>query len=325
MLWVRLLQVFQLILLAAAGCTNANLPETQTSVGGSAPSRPSTVIINSFTYSPDITGVDRELVARLEGKFGSMSYDVIKSLAAKRVSDEIVATTIVIVHAAGLNARPGNDQPTSMNGALVINGQLRALDQTNRERRSVTFGGGDRIVADITVAQVSEGGEKQMLSFTAQAQAGPEPNAALLGAAIAKVLADKSAADVTLPPKIEALARGLGRTVADRVVTYGQERGWVSEANLPAASEDARTEKKKLEKRPQSATGQDKATSAETKIPCEAFRKNARGNWYVSGPVTIDIGSAKRRTLQDVEISPKFYTIGGADLYDVVQKECGNL
>jgi hypothetical protein len=121
------------------------------------------------------------------------------------------------------------------------------------------------------------------------------------------------------------LARGLGRATADRIIAYAKERGWVTEANVAAISEDVKSEKaRKREKPPQANATQEKAPAPEAKIPCEAFTKNARGNWYVSGPVRIDIGGAKNRTLQDLEISPKFYTIGGVDLYDAIQKACGN-
>ena len=59
-------------------------------------------------------------------------------------------------------------------------------------------------------------------------------------------------------------------------------------------------------------------------IPCKAFMKNGRGNWYVRGPVTFDLGSAENKTLQNMEIPPKFFTIGGVDLYEAVQKKCGS-
>jgi len=50
---------------------------------------------------------------------------------------------------------------------------------------------------------------------------------------------------------------------------------------------------------------------------------NDRGNWYVKGPVTINIGSAENKTLQNLEIPPKFFTIGGVSLYETIEKTCG--
>ena len=42
----------------------------------------------------------------------------------------------------------------------------------------------------------------------------------------------------------------------------------------------------------------------------------------MKGPVTFDIGTAENQTLQDVEIPPKFFIIGGVDLYDLLEKKC---
>jgi hypothetical protein len=58
-------------------------------------------------------------------------------------------------------------------------------------------------------------------------------------------------------------------------------------------------------------------------IPCKEFTKNERGNWYVKGPVTFDIGSVQNKTLQNLEIPPKFFAIGGVGLYETIEKECG--
>ncbi|HEY1472508.1 MAG TPA: hypothetical protein VGF53_00330 [Pseudolabrys sp.] len=60
-----------------------------------------------------------------------------------------------------------------------------------------------------------------------------------------------------------------------------------------------------------------------TTVPCKAFTKNERGNWYVKGPVTFNIGTAENKTLQNLEIPPKFFIIGGVDLYEAIQKQCG--
>jgi hypothetical protein len=320
-----------LIVLAVAGCANTSVQETQTSVGGALP-RPNTVLVNDFVFSSDVAVVDRDFAARLESKLGNMPSDVIKAITAKRVNDEMVATIIVIVGAAGLNARLGSQEElTPKNGALVITGQLRAVDQDNRHQRNpVAFGTGSSVAADMTVSEVSEGTEKQLVTFTAQAQSGRQsgaaattgPDAAALRAAIASVLARKSAPDVNLSPDVEAMARGLGRAVADKIVAYAGQQGWVTKAALPAPPEDAKPMRKEPEKLPVAAASQGRSPTPTNTIPCAAFTKNERGNWYVKGPVTFDIGSAKNQTLQDLEIPPKFFTIGGVDLYEAVQKEC---
>jgi hypothetical protein len=317
-----------LISLAVAGCANNSMQETQSPVGN-APPRPQTVLVNDLVFSPDVAVVDRAFAARLESKLGTMTNDIVKSITAKRVNDEIVATIIVLVGAAGLNARPGGrEELTPKKGPLVVTGRLHAADQSNRNQRNpVGFGTGSSVVADMTVSEISEGAEKQLLTFTAQAGSGRQPGAAITGpavpalnAAIATVLGAKSAPDVNLSPDVEAQARGLGRAVAEKIVAYAGQQGWATKMDLAALAED--TKLAKPEKQPLAAARQSGSPTSTKTIPCQAFTKNERGHWYVKGPVTFDIGTAEDQTLQDLEIPPKFFIIGGVDLYEAVEKKC---
>jgi hypothetical protein len=322
-----------LIALAIPGCASTSVQVVQTSIGG-APPRPKTVLVNDFVFSSDVTVVDRDFTARLESKLGNPANDVIKALAAKRVNDEVVATIIVILHYdAGLNAQPSSDVEIGpKDGTLVITGQLHAVDQVNRpQRNAVAFGTGGVAVADITVSQVSEGTKKQLLTFTAQTQSGRQSGAAITGPAaaarkaeITAVLTSKNSPDVDLSPNLEAQARGLSRAVADKIVAYAVQQGWVNKADLPEPPAAAKPVEKKPKKLPVAIAKQGGSPLPSNTIPCEAFTKNERGNWYVKGPVTFDLGSAENKTLQNLEITPKFFTIGGVDLYEAVQKKCGS-
>ncbi|HSP49882.1 MAG TPA: hypothetical protein VLN61_06820 [Pseudolabrys sp.] len=322
-----------MIALAIAACASTSVEVAQTSVGG-APPRPKTVLVNDFVFSPDVTVVDRDFTARLESKLGNPGYDIIKLLPAKRVNDEVVAMIIVILHDdAGLNAQPSSDvEITPQDGTLVITGQLHAVDQANRaQRNSVGFGIGGSVVADMTVSQVSEGTKKQLVTFTAQAQSGRQSGAAITGPAatarnmqITAVLTRKSAPDVNLSPNVEAQARGLGRAIADKIVAYAVQQGWAHKVDLPEPPPDAKPVKKKPEKLPVAVAKQGGSPLPPNTIPCKAFTKRESGNWYVAGPVTLDLGSAENKTLQNIEIPPKFFTIGGVDLYDAIQKKCGS-
>src|SRR5476649_2301057 len=159
-----------LIALAVAGCANTGDQTPQTSAGG-ALSRPKTVLIYDFLFSPDVAVVDPEFTARLEREIGNLS--VSNQLVAKRVNAEIVATIITILHdEAGLNARMGiEDDPAFKDTALIVTGQVQAADRGSRSQRtSVNFGGD--VVADIIISRVSEGTKAQLFTFTTQAQKG---------------------------------------------------------------------------------------------------------------------------------------------------------
>ena len=86
---------------------------------------------------------------------------------------------------------------------------------------------------------------------------------------------------------------------------------------------DIRSTKNKPQNLPAADAKQGGSTTLPDTIPCDAFTKNERGNWYVKGPVNINLGSAENKTLQNLEITPKFFNIGGVDLYEAVQKKCG--
>lgn len=316
-----------LIALAIAGCASTSMRETQTSAGGAGP-RPKTALVNDFVFSSDLEVVDRDFIARLERKFGNTSNDTVKAIAARRVNDEVVATIIAILHyEAGLNAQTGNDvEVTPKDGTLVIAGQFHSVDQAKRKPIAFSSGG---VVADMTVSQVSEGTKKQLVTFTVQMQSGRQSSAATTGPAtaarnaeIAAVLATKSSPDVNLSPDLQAQTRRLGRAVADKIIAYAVQQGWVNKADLPEPPVAAKSGEKKPEKLPVAVAKQGGAPS--NTIPCNAFTKNERGNWYVKGPVTFDLGSAENKTLQNLEIPPKFFTVGGVDLYEAIQKKCGS-
>lgn len=313
-----------LIALAVAGCAGTSDQTAQTSAAG-AQSRPKTVLVYDFVFSPDIAVVDREFTARLERDISHLAIS--NQLIVKRVNAEIVATIITILHdEAGLNARPGiENDPPPKDTALEVTGQLQAGDRGPRTQRTpVNFAGG--VVAAITVSRVAAGTKTQVLAFTTQAQKGAAftgATAAAQSAAIKAVLAGESVPSESLSPDVEAQARGLGRAVADKIAAYAMQQGWVTKADLPERPVDTKPAKNKPQKLPAAAAKQDESTTPPDTIPCDAFVKNERDNWYVKGPVSIDLGTEKSKTLQNLEITPKFFTIGGVDLYEAVQKQCG--
>ena len=308
-----------LISLAVAGCAGSSV----SSPAGGAPPRPQTVVVNDLAVSPDLVIIDRDFATRLESKLGTMTGDVVKAITAKRVNDEIVATVVVLVGATGFNVRPARPDEAPPKNALIINGRVHAPDQNNRQPRNpISFSIGSSVVADMTLSQISEGGEKQLLAIAAQAGSGRQPGGAALNAAIATVLAAKSAPDVNLSPGVEAEARGLGRAIADKIIAYAEQQGWATKSYSPAQFEETRPATNRPDTRPVAAAPQTRPSNSAKSVPCEAFRKNERGHWYVKGPVTFDIGTAENQTLQDVEIPPKFFMIGGVDLYDLLDKKC---
>ncbi len=328
------------IALTIAGCGTTGVRETPAAAGGE-PQQPKTVLVNDLVFSPDVAVIDHEFAARLASKLGdsTVTNDVIKGITVKRVNDEIVATIIVILHEeAGLKALPGSDvEPAREDGTLVMAGQLRAAEQGNRaQSKPAGFGAGGGMAADMTLSQVSGGASKQLTAFTAQPQSGRQSAAAIFGAdaaernaEIATTLASMNAPDVNLSPDIEVQARALGRAVADKFIAYAVQQGWAHKTYLPAQATNATpVEKRPPEKRPRrlpvEPAKQGGAPVPPKPFPCDAFTKNERGNWYVRGPVAVDIGNAKGKILHNQEIPRGFFTVGGVDLYEAIQKKCAS-
>jgi hypothetical protein len=331
------------IALTVAGCGTTNEQGTPAATGGE-PQQKMTVLVNDLTFSPDVAVIDREFSARLASKLGDnlVTNDVIKGITVKRVNDEIVATVVVILHEeAGLKAQPGGNVETSPKaGTVIAAGQLRAVEQRNRaQRKSIGFGADGSVAADMTLSQVSGGTNTQLTAFTAQAPGGRVSDAAIFrsdaaerNAQIANVLAGMTAPEVKLSPDVEAQARGLGRAIADKIIDYAVQRGWAHKVYLPAQTTsakplerntaDTRPADRRPSRSPALSARQGETPAAPKPFPCNAFTKNERGNWYVKGPVTIDVGSAKDKTLRNQEIPRGFFTIGGVDLYDMIQKNC---
>ena len=312
------------------------------SLAGDEPSQAMTVLVNDFEFSPDVEVADREFSARLSAKLGGvMGPDAIKTITVKRVADEVVAAVVAILHEeTSLNVKVGGDEDIPPKGTtLVITGRLRAAEQgSHNEQNPTRFGAGT--AADVALLQVIGGARKQLLTFTAQGGHGSAGgvNKRTLDAQIAAVLGRKSAPDVRLSPDVEAQARDIGRAIADKIVAYTMQQGWARRVYAPPPMatekpaerppvERGAAERKRDERRPRTtpavAARPEASPPPPKPFPCQAFHKNERGNWYVAGPVTVDIGTEKNKTLRNLEIPRKFFTIGGTDLYDVVQKQCG--
>lgn len=337
--------------MAVAGCAGTGTgtgaggqPPQSLAGGGDEQPQAMTVLVNDFEFSPDVEVIDREFDAKLSAKLGgAVGPGAIKTITFKRVADEIGATVVAILHEeTSLKVKAGNDEDIPTKGStLVITGRLRAAEQgAHSEKNPVRFGAGT--AADVALLQVMSGAKKQLLNFTAQAQSGNGPgggvNKRTLDAEIAAALGSMSAPDVKLSPDVEAQARGIGRAIADRIVAFTMQQGWAHRVSAPPplatekpAVENEPTGKGVVERArgerrqrnmPAVAARPDASPAPPKPFPCQAFSKNERGNLYVAGPITVDIGTEKNKTLQNLEIPPKFFTIGGVDLYAFVLKQC---
>jgi hypothetical protein len=57
-------------------------------------------------------------------------------------------------------------------------------------------------------------------------------------------------------------------------------------------------------------------------LPCDAFAKKRDGIWILKRPITFDVGNAKDVTMDGGEITPKSASVGGIDLYVLLEAKC---
>ena len=231
------MRIFSLCLcltaLALAGCANNGL----NLAGASAPIKPKTIVVSDFSFQPEVAAVDRGYTARLSRKIGEIPTYERKQRTNERVNDEIVATIVVTLRQAGLDAQPGAAESIAAgDAAVLVTGTLHA--EGERARDTTGFGpnrGG--VAADMVVTNMAGGSRKELLSFSVGAPAARRAAAsnAAMSSAIAAVIAATGSPTEKLSPDVEGPARAIGRAAGERIVAYAKEQGWIAEQVVAAA------------------------------------------------------------------------------------------
>lgn len=214
------------------GCTISGGLQT-----GGAESKPKIVLVSDFTFSSDVVAIDRGYTARLERKVGTYPTHERRPRTTERVNDEIVATIVASLREAGLDAQPGAEDAVTLDqSALVVSGGLRPGEPvTAKNKNSFGFGAGrGHVAAAVNASLFSSGSKRQVLTFDVEAAAArrepalPPKVAAARNAEIAGIVAATGSPNERLSPDVEVPARRLGRAIADRVLVYAKEQGWLA-------------------------------------------------------------------------------------------------
>lgn len=226
--------------LGLAGCANTGA----NGMFGAVPAKPKTVVVTDFVAAPDVEAIDRGYSARMDRK--GVNYPILerKKRTLARVNDEIVASIVVTLREAGLEAQPGSEEALTLNDeAAVVSGRLSAGARAAKNKPSGFGPGLGAVQADMTVSYFSGGGKKQLTAFDTDGKAAGKPpagkQAAARNAAITAVLAVEKD-DIKLSPDVEAQARRLGRAVGEKVVAYAKEQGWLAAPEVAEAKPQER-------------------------------------------------------------------------------------
>jgi hypothetical protein len=218
--------------LTLAGCAISG--GLQSGKSGADP-KPGIVLVSDFTFASDVVAVERGYTARLVRKIGVYPVHERRQRTAERVNDEIVATVIAELREAGLDAQAGGEDGLRPNqSALVVSGGLRPSEPvTAKNRNNFGFGSGrGHVTAAMTASLVSAGSKRQVLTFNtepAKSEPAPPPKvAAARNAAIAGIVASAGGPNERLSPDVEVPARRLGRAIAERVLAFAGQQGWLA-------------------------------------------------------------------------------------------------
>lgn len=220
---------------ALAGCASTNIGGVS-SFGGDL-AKPQIVLVSEVEVPANGVRLDSSFAAKIKRSMKGANEQTVRAEVARRVSGTISETVVGRLRDVGLDALPGNsslaieDQPT-----LVVGGKIRRIDEGNRTRRNVVgFGVGKSSVAiDVEVAHLAGGESKTVLTFTAEGESAHRPGAvatapvgAAVGVAASAASTGAGLASEKLSADVQAQARQLGNTIADRVIAFAAERGWV--------------------------------------------------------------------------------------------------
>lgn len=219
--------------LLLAGCANTSISGLS---GGAQTARPKTIVVSDFVFAPEVVAIDRGYTARLERKIGQYPTFERKQRTIERVNDEIVASIVVTLREAGLEAQPGSEEGLSLSdNAVVVNGKLEAADP-NAKPATIGFGAGrGGVVAAMTLSHLSNGGKRQLAGFSAESAKKPGATPAARNAAIMAAVAAAGSPAERLSPDVEAPARSLGRSAGEKIVAFARDHGWIEKvAEAPA-------------------------------------------------------------------------------------------
>jgi hypothetical protein len=246
--------------LLLAGCAGSGSFGSIGATGGAVP-RPKTIFVSDFVFDSDVVAVDQGFTARLERKVGAFPTFERKQRTNERTNDEIVASIVVSLREAGLDAQPGNEDSLALrDDVVIVSGRLRPAAA---KKNQVGFGSGrSGVMADMAVVRLSGGGKRPGAPASVKL-------AASRNAMIAESLAASKAAAEKLSPDVEAQTRSLGRGISEKVLGYAKEQGWLNKpetAEAAPAGEEGRVklpepkpEQKPAGKKPAKPAGPDAA------------------------------------------------------------------
>ncbi len=227
------------MLLATAACAPTHVQTTQSYSGPELP-RPDIVLVREFAVTPDQVKLDSGLSARARRAMSDSSITAQEAEVGRKTAAVIAATLVDEIQKLGLPAVQANSPRAAATGnALVIDGQVLAIDEGNRTRRNLIGLGAGRseIDAEAQIYYIMPATSPQLLQhFTADARSGNKPGAAEtmgVGGAVGRaaestvVGVGSGVASETLGANVDADGQRMAKAIAKRLSQFFIRQGWI--------------------------------------------------------------------------------------------------
>lgn len=225
------------LLLLIAGCAQTNVITTE-EVAESGMRRPERVLIYNFAVSPQDVEENSSIFAKMARNFQDQDQTAEEMQLGREVADALAEELTRKIAALGLNPIRADRNTPLGHSSILITGRFVKIDEGNRLRRNIIgFGlGQSSIDSDVQVLTPSSSGLRELAAFTAHADSGKMPGAAVMGpagaaagAGTAAVVATNAVAGGIKSYRSAAAqqAKQLADKITERLSDYFARQGWL--------------------------------------------------------------------------------------------------
>ncbi|MGR8932981.1 MAG: DUF4410 domain-containing protein [Gammaproteobacteria bacterium] len=200
--------------------------------------RPGQVLIADFAVSPGDVEQNSSIFAKLARDVQHQDQTAEEIQLGHEVADALTDELVTKIAAMGMSPQRADNRTPLPAGTIMITGRFVKIDEGNRLRRNmIGFGlGQSSLDSDVLVLASSSSGMRELLSFTAHADSGEMPGAAVMGpagaaagAGAAAVVATNVVAGGVKSYRSSAAqqAKQLADKISDRLSDYFARQGWL--------------------------------------------------------------------------------------------------
>lgn len=227
-----------IILLSVIGCAKTNV-RTTSEIANTGLPRPEQVLIYNFATNRADVEQNSSIFAKLQRNLQDADQTAEELQLGREVADALATELVQKVRDMGLTPLRADRNMRINPGAILLTGHFVKIDEGNRLRRNaIGLGfGQSSIDCDVRVLAPMKSGLQPIASFSAHADSGSMPGAAVMGPAgaaagagtVAVVSANVAAGALKSYKSASAQqAKKLADAIGAQLATYFAQQGWIS-------------------------------------------------------------------------------------------------